>query len=509
MASYILSHDFGTTGDKGILVDEEGKIKASYSKSYKSYSPHSDWIEQKPSDWWNTFCEVTRNILDSSKVRAEDISVVSITGTQPGCVPVDKKGRVLREKTILHSDLRAKDQAEKLVSELGGFGEFYKIHGIGIHPEQHSTSKIMWLKDNEPGIYDKTYKFLQNWSFIVFRLTGEFSGDYGGASSAGWLDIKKREYSEEILEVAGIDLEKLPDLFESSEIVGSVDQRASRKTGLEEGTPVVAGSGDTQCSAIGAGVVEEKRIYCYLGSAHQTGTYSDKCVLDPENRMSNFIHPDPGKIMPYTFVHGGGTTVDWFIRNFVLGKNSGDSEEEDKMRDIFERKAEEVPVGCRGLVFLPYIHGGGGPHWRRECRGTFSRISAIHTKSHFYRAVLEGIAFALRWALTQIEDAGFPVLDWGEVRIIGGGSKSKVLTQIYADLFDTKLSVMERPLEGTTLGSAMIGGVGVGIWENYKTATEEVLGVGRTVEPNSENNKIYQENYGIFKRLFDSVIEVT
>ncbi len=506
---YILTHDLGTSGDKAVLVDSEGNLVASEFRPYPTYRPRPLWVEQCPEDWWVAVVESTRNILRKTKIPPEKIAAISFSGHFPGCVPVDKEGRVVRKYVMIWADLRAEEQGKKLVEKLGGYENFYKIHGLGHPLGMLSISKVMWLKENEPEVYNRTYKFLQTWDYIILKLTGKFVGDYGGASNTGWLDVRKRKYSEEILEAAGIDMDKLPDLYESHDVVGYVTDEAAKVTGLKPGTPVVAGSGDSICAAVGAGVVKERTAYCYIGTASQLAAFSHEPILDPKARINNFLSAIPGKYTPFSYISAGGLSVDWFKSTFLGIEESILSNLGIKVLDVYESKAREVKPGCGGLIFIPYIAGGGGPHWNPNARGAFIGITSLHTKrADFYRAVLEGVAFAFKWLVEQFEEAGIPLRKWGEFRTIGGGALSDLWVQIHADILNMKMIVLENPQDTTAIGAAIMGGIGVGLWKSYEEAAERVVKIKKVVEPTPENVEIYEKLYELFKSSFRNLNEI-
>lgn len=255
MASYILSHDLGTTGDKATLFSAEGKLISSTFASYQTYYPEIGWAEQDPDHYWRAFCESTKALIDKAKIKPFDIAVVSFSGQMMAALPVDKDGKALRN-SIIWADLRSTKQVGELSTRIGE-DSVYEITGHRLSAS-YSATKIMWIRENEPEVYKNTHKFIHAKDFIVSRLTGNIYSDYSDASGMNLLDIKSLDWSEELLEATKIDQNKLPDLVESTEVVGKVTGKASSLSGLIQGTPVVIGGGDGACATCGAGVMGER-----------------------------------------------------------------------------------------------------------------------------------------------------------------------------------------------------------------------------------------------------------
>jgi len=505
----ILVYDLGTTGCKVVAFTPKGRVVASHYEKLKTYQRHPTWVEQKPEEWKAAIRKGTKILLKEKKITPNQIKCISISGTQMGAVPVNDKGRPLREYTIMHFDYRSSAQAKKLIENMSGFDNFYKIHGLGHPPENLSICKVMWIKDSERKIYEDAYKFLQSKDFIALYLTQRFVTDYTDASNTGWLNIERREYSEDILEAAGIDVEKLPEIHDSHDIIGYVTKKASRETGLKMGTPVAIGAGDTPATCLGAGIIKEGVCYSYIGGANWNGVCSTKPILDPLIRMINLCHPIPGKYNVFSFTPSGGIIQDWFVDSFY--RREGTAERNMYSKDSFGIMNQEISktsLGALGLICLPYLRGGGGPHWNPNARGAFLGVSILHKRRHFLRASLEGVAFSFRWVMEQTEKAGFPVLKWRELRDVGGGAKNKYWLKIYSDVLGMKLSVLENPQEVTSLGAAIAAAVGVGFHKDYEASVKEMVRISTIILPNLKSTKIYDEIYGIYKEAFHTLTPI-
>ncbi len=495
---YFLVYDLGTSGVKAVLFNTEGRAIAREYRRYNTYYVRPQWVEQSPEEWWVAVVESTRNILRKTKIPPEKIAAISFSGHFPGCVPVDKEGRVVRKYVMIWADLRAEEQGKKLVEKLGGYENFYKIHGLGHPLGMLSISKVMWLKENEPEVYNRTYKFLQTWDYIILKLTGKFVGDYGGASNTGWLDVRKRKYSEEILEAAGIDMDKLPDLYESHDVVGYVTDEAAKVTGLKPGTPVVAGAGDVPAAAVGAGVVKEGISYICTGTAFWSGIFTNSPMISPQYRICTLCSMIPGKYTPHQFTHSGSASIDWFIEHFLISEKEGAERAGISIYDVIQIKAEQVPIGSGGLVFLPYLMGGGAPHNKSYIKGGFLNLTLAHRKEHFIRAIMEGVALTMREIIEIFREEGAKI---ELIRLIGGSAQNATWRKIMADVLGVELLVPELLQEANCLAAAVAAGIGVGIYKDYSIVEKLIRDIA-VEKPDSEAHKIYTEIYKVYKNIW-------
>lgn len=498
----------GTTGDKAILIDDRLNLISSKKAPYKTYYPKRNWTTQRIEEVWEAVVRSTREVIDESKIKPDDITVIGFSDQMMTSVPVDKDGNPLIGEVGIWCDARSKKQAERLCEKLGGVNEYYKITGCGWQPEIANISKDMWLKENKPEIYGRTYKFLQYKEFIAHRLTGKFGTEYGDMSMSGRMNCAKREISEEIFEAADLDLTKVPEVHKSHEIIGRVEKEAAKTTGLKEGTPVVLGSGDGICSSIGAGVVRENMAYTYCGSASWTGVLSEKPSLNPEIKMnSNMIMPVGDTYQLNMVTSAGGISQDWFKDGMYpaedyLCKNVLGIPTYEKMKN----DATNISPGAEGLLFLPYLRGGGAPHFDINVRGSFVGLDITHNRAHMFRALLEGVAFNLRWLFDRFDELGIPIYSIEKIRSIGGGVLNELWMQIYADVCNHNFATLKYPLESTGIGAAIIAGIGADIWDDYQEASN-YINIAEEYEPNSENSEKYNRMYKIYRKAYQALSE--
>lgn len=504
-ANYILVHDLGTTGNKAVIVDENLGLLASGYTPFEQHYPKANWVEQSPEEWWSAVVESTKEALETSGVDPADIAVVSFSAQMMSQTPVTEDGELLVDRTAIWADCRSGEQAERLHEAFGGRDAYYSIHGVGWQSELHVINKLRWIKDNMPDVYDRAYKFLQAKEFIAQRLTGNFATEWGDASMCAYMDISERRLSEEIFEAAGIDMDKIPPVLESHDVVGHITPEAAEITGLKAGTPVCLGSGDVICSDIGAGVVKPGMAYTYIGSANWTGVFSEDPSTDPRVKMNcSTCLPWPDAYHLVMITAAGGIAQQW-------GEDAMYSIEEEiaerfgtSVYDVMAEEAGQVPPGSDGLIFLPYLRGGGAPHFDVNARGAYLGALLPHTRGHLMRALYEGICFNIRWLYELFEQVNVPIFGLDEIRAIGGGVQNDLWMQIYADVNGIPFARVTNPQQATAVGAAIMGGVGVGIWDSYQEAAELVK-ISKRFSPNEEVIDIYDQLYPIYKEAYPTL----
>lgn len=501
MRKHILAHDLGTTGNKATIYDTDGNLLASSYDEYPTNYFGHNCVEQDPMDWWRAVCSSTRAVIEAANVSPRDIACVSFSGHMMGCLPVDKDATPLRP-SIIWADSRSVDQANRLVEQVG-MEEGYHITGHRLLP-MYSAAKIMWVRDNEPDVFAKAHKILHVKDFIAARLTGKFATDLSDAAGMNLYDLNKRAWSEPLLKASGIPVEILPEPYPSTHIVGEVTKKAAEETGLAEGTPVVIGGGDGPCAAVGSGVVREGSAYNYCGSAAWIGIASEEPAYDPQMRTFTFFHLDPDLFMPVGASNNGGYSYQCF-RDAVWGSEKAIAEDLGvSLFDLMGMKAETVPPGSDKLLYLPYIRGERCPYDNPNARGVFLGLTPNHKKEHLTRAVLEGVILNQRIILDALESQGARV---DEMCAIGGGAKSALWRQIMADVYNKRILRPRLLQEATSLGAAIAGGVGVGLFDDFRAA-ERMVQIVETQDPNPAAHERYEQLYPIFQSAYSALVPI-
>lgn len=496
--AYLLGIDVGTSGTKTVLFDEAGNTIASALGEYPMYQPNIGWAEQDPEDWWRATYTTINEVLTKSGVNPSDVKGVGLSGQMHGAVLLDKDYNVLR-KAIIWCDQRSSAECGQITSLIGK----ERLIEITANPALtgFTASKVMWVKNNEPHIFEKIKKILLPKDYIRFRLTGEFATEVSDASGMQFMDIPARKWSSEVLDKLGVDKSWLGDLYESQEVSGKVNKQAAELSGLKEGTPVVGGGGDQAAGAVGNGIVRPGVISSTIGTSGVVFAYSDKVSIDPKGRVHTFCHAVPNTWHIMGVTQGAGLSLKWFRDNFCIEEKRVAEQMGIDPYVLMDQEAEKVEAGCGGLLYLPYLMGERTPHLDPNAKGVFFGLSAKHEKRDMIRAVMEGVVYSLKDCLEIIKEMG---VDITEVRASGGGGKSKLWRQMQADVFGTDITTINSS-EGPALGVALLAGVGVGIYDSVPQACDAVIKVKSRQNADMTLNARYSKFYVIYKQLYKSL----
>jgi len=497
---YILAHDLGTTGNKATLFSEDGNLCGSEVFSYDTHYFNDTWVEQNADDWWNAVCITSKNLIASTKINPSDIAVISFSGQMMGCLCVDKDGTPLRP-SMIWADQRALEQVKQIERHISQW-EFYQIAGHR-NASSYAMQKLMWVRDNEPDVYKKTYKTLNAKDYAVFKLTGKFYTDYSDGNSNTCLDINTFEWSEDILKYANIEIDKMPELKPSTFNAGGVTKEAALACGLVEGTPVVLGAGDGLTANVGAGSISPGKTFCCMGTSAWIATTSEKPIYDEKMRTVTWAHAVPGLYALNGTMQYAGGSYNW-LKNTICTKEIEDAKASGKSPyDFMNAQIAESPAGANGLIFLPYLLGERAPRWDTYAKGAFIGIKPETTRGDMLRSVLEGATMNLAIILDILRTK----VDISEIMALGGGAKGAVWRQIMADIYNTKIIVPSILEEAGSMGAAVIGGVGVGLYNDF-TAIDRFINITSEHEPNPEAVKVYKPARKHFDACYDALKDV-
>lgn len=496
--AYLLGIDIGTSGTKTVLFDLAGNTVASHTSEYPLYQPHIGWAEQQPEDWWNAVVESIGKVIQKSGIKNTEIKGVGLSGQMHGMVLLDENNKVLRP-AIIWCDQRTQAECDQITSIIGK----ERLIEITANPALtgFTASKIMWVKNHEPQVFEKVKKILLPKDYIRFCLTGEYATEVSDASGMQLLDVPKREWSKEVLQKLGILYEWMPTVYESQEVSGSVTNSAASLTGLAKGTPVVGGAGDQAAGAVGNGVVEKGIISSTIGTSGVVFAHLDEVSIDPNGRVHTFCHAVPGKWHMMGVTQGAGLSLKW-MRDQFCGEERELAQHLGIDPYVFmNQEAEQAKPGCDGLIFLPYMMGERTPHLDPYAKGVFFGLSAAHRRQEMIRSVMEGVSYSLLDCLEIIRQMGAPIT---EVRASGGGGRSALWRQIQADMFGTDIVTINSS-EGGALGVALLAGVGIGEYKSVPEACSAVIKRNTVQKPIKDNQAIYQSYYAIFKALYPAL----
>jgi xylulokinase len=492
---YFIGIDIGTTGAKTVLIDKEGKVISTATVEYPLYTPKPNWAEQNPEDWWHATVKSIKKVLKTSKIGGENIKSIGLTGQMHGLVLLDKENNVLRP-CILWCDQRNDEECNYATEKIGK----EKLYKILCNPilTGFTLGKLLWVNKNEPQIYEKINKVLLPKDYIRFRLTGEYATDVSDASGMLFLDVPKRQWAREILDIFSIPIEWLPKCYESPEITGYITKGVAKITGLQEGTPVVGGGGDQAAQAVGSGIVKTGLVSVTLGTSGVVFAHTDEVKIDPQGRIHSFCHAIPNKWHVMGVMLSAGGSLRWFRDRFCQEEIKMARKSKIDPYQIMTENAGAIPAGSDGLLFLPYLTGERTPHADPYAKGVFFGISLLHTKPHFTRSILEGVAFGLRDSFEIFNELGIPVY---QVRISGGGARSELWRQIIADILGVEL-VTINVTEGAAYGAAILSSVGAKFYSSVEEATEKMIKITGRTSPNMEKNNFYTQLYQQYKFLY-------
>lgn len=492
---YILAHDLGTSGNKATLFSAEGRLVTSEVFSYGCHYFNGIWAEQEPEDWWQAICVTSKNLISKAGINAGDVAVVSFSGQMMGCLCVDRAGNPLRP-SIIWADQRAQAQASQISEHISMY-DFYHISGHRNSPS-YGLQKLMWVRDNEPEIYANTYKTLNAKDFIVLRLTGNFYTEPSDATSNGCIDLNSLQWSEKLVNLSGIDGDKLPTIVPSTTVAGEVTRWAAEQTGLKTGTPVVMGGGDGLCSNVGAGSVSVGKTFSYVGSSAWVATTSDKPLFDEEMRTFTWAHIVPGLYSPTGTMQSAGGAYNWLKQQVCKFETAEAQRLGVSPYDLINAEVARSPVGSNGVFFLPYLLGERAPRWNSDATAAWLGLKMENQRGDMLRAVLEGVTMNLN-VILDILRKSLPI---DELLVIGGGAKGPVWCQMMADIYNAKITVPVLLEEATSMGAAMTGGVGVGIFKDF-SAIDKMIEINHTVTPDPAAIKAY----GPVKEAFEVCYE--
>ncbi|HYX28547.1 MAG TPA: xylulokinase [Pyrinomonadaceae bacterium] len=489
-----LGVDVGTGGTRAVVVDTAGYVQASATVEHEPFaSPQTGWAEQDPRDWWRAAQLAIRKVITDSKTPSDDIKAIGFSGQMHGSVVLDDHNQVLRP-ALLWCDQRTNAQCRTITETVGA----ERLIELTCNPALtgFTLPKLLWLRECEPDAWRRVHSILLPKDYVRLQLTGDKATDVADASGTLLFDVAARRWSDQVLSASEIDQRLLPKAYESTEVVGLVSRTAAEVTGLRSGTPVVAGAGDQAAGAVGMGIVRAGSVSATIGTSGVVFAATDRPALDPKGRVHTFCHAVPGRWHVMGVTQGAGLSLRWFRDQFgVAGDAHGDGYE------VLTREAATVAPGADGLLWTPYLMGERTPHLDPHVRAALVGLTASHTRAHIVRAILEGVAFSLRDTFEIFKEMNVPV---EEIRLGGGGARSKLWRQIQADVYRHSVKMVQAE-EGAAYGAALLAGVGIGAWRSVETACDAVVQITSTVEPHASSMQLLDRQYRKFCRLYPAL----
>jgi len=501
---YLLGLDVGTTGCKSILFSPDGAIVSSAYGEYRLHHRRPDWSELDPEEVWRAVVATVRASVRGKGVDPRLISAVSMAVLGEAFLPVDRDGNWLHW-SMTTFDARAVEETRWLEENLGA-GEVYQVTGQPLTAAMpiYTLPKIMWLRENEPGVYGRASKFLCWEDYVNMRLCGRPVIDYSVATRTMLFDIRRKRWSRKILDAVGLDEGLLPEVSPSGRVVGEVTREAAAELGLAEGTPVVTGGHDQPCGALGAGVVEAGPAMDATGTTLCLGVLQPGLTLTEGMRLDGYAvhcYVTEDRYFMFGFNPSGGVALRWF-RDTLAQREKEDAQKSGvDVYDLLTREAAEAQAGSTELFHLPYFEGSGNPTFNRRARGAFIGLTLAHGRREVIRSILEGVTYELRRIIESIEGHGVPLT---ELRAIGGGARSRLWLQIKANVTGKRVAA-PSVTEAAALGAAILAGVGAGTYGNAEEAVRRVYREREAFTPEKEPAELYDRYYRVYKGLYDAL----
>ena len=491
---FFLGMDVGTGGTRAVLIDGGGAIVTSAASEHAPFkAERPGWAEQEPEDWWRAALAAIRAVLaqaaaDMPGFSAARIGGIGLTGQMHGAVLLDKDGAVLRP-ALIWCDQRTGPQCDWLHRELGR----ERLIELVANPAlpNFTLTKLLWVKEHQPEVWARVAHVLCPKDYVRFRLTGTYAMDVQEASGTLLLDVANRRWSSEVAHAAGVSESWLPELFESPEVCARIADDAAKLTGLQAGTPVVAGAGDQGAGAVGMGILEPGAVSVTIGTSGVVFAATAKPSLDRGGRLHTFCHAVPGRWHVMGVTQAAGLSLRW-LRDLLLPGGS---------YDLLTGEAARIPAGSDGLLWTPYLLGERTPHLDSDARAAFVGLTAGHGRGHLARAVMEGVAYSLRDSFTLFAEMGVPVKG---VRLGGGGARSAIWREIQAAVYGHTCDVLVAE-EGGAFGAALLAGVGGGGWSSVEEACAQSIQVAAQIAPQAEELKRYDAGYEGFQKVYSAL----
>lgn len=476
---YLLGIDFGGGASKATLLSEAGEVIATATYEYKTSYPKEGWVEQNPVDWYIATKENIKAVLCKSKISASDILGIALDAATHTAVLMDENFNVLRP-SIYWTDIRCLSQVQFLKENHNETILKEVLHSPG---SIWTLPQLMWIKENEPDIWEKTEKICFAKDYVRHKLTGDYVTDYIEAEGSMFFDFNKLCWSEDLCKILRFRPEKLPKVIKPTDIAGKITKEASFDTGLSEGTPVICGTTDTVMEVFASGGASKGSMTVKLATAGRICVITDKAY--PDKNIINYSHFVDSLWYPGTATKACAASFRWFRDTF-----GGDFE-------ALDNEAEKIDIGSNGLIYHPYLNGELTPYQNPNLCASFVGIRAGHALGHFARAVMEGVCMSMKDCMLTLNDIGIHHSE--KAVAIGGGAKSRLWRQMLADSLGITLVTKEH--SDSSFGSAMLAGIALGVWETPEDALNVCNKTILETVPNKENTQKYQKLFEKYKKI--------
>jgi|HigsolmetaAR205D_1030408.scaffolds.fasta_scaffold00126_16 gluconokinase len=496
--TYFIGLDIGTTSTKAIVFTRSGSIKGTGNVDYPLLVPQPSWAEQEPDAIFNAVIQALRQAIAQAGAKQSDIAGIGFSTAMHSLIAVDDSGNPLTN-VIIWADNRSVEQTERLKQDGTGH-RIYLATGTPIHPMSPLT-KLIWMREKDPDTFRKAAKFLSIKEYVIYRLFGQYVVDYSIASATGLFNLKRLDWDEEALHVAGISAQQLSEPVPTTHVLRGLDKRYADEIGIDPDTPFVVGASDGVLANLGVGAIEPGQVAITIGTSGAVRTVVPEPITDQKGRTFCYVLTDKHWVIGGP-TNNGGLMLRWFRDEFSWPEVEKAKELGVDPYDVMIQAAKDVPAGAEGLLFLPFLSGERAPWWNPQARGSFFGIGLHHKRQHFIRAVLEGILFSVYSVGIALRDLAGGAR---EIRASGGFARSKEWRQIMADMFGYEV-LIPGTHESSSLGAAVLAMHAVGAIRDL-SEVNDLLRIVHRHEPDLERSGTYLELFYIYERVYLNLLE--
>ena len=477
--TYLLGIDVGTTSLKAGLFSADGQCVGIEREEYTLDTPSVERAQLDANFYWQACVRTITKLLKISAIDISAIAAISVSSQGETLIALDDQGVPLYP-AIVWLDSRAGPQAHRLAAQFQK--QVYEKTGIAEIIPTWPACKILWLKENEPEVFTKTRKFVLVQDYLIYRLTGTFASDGSISCTSLYFDIVQNRWWDEMLDAIGISVDQLPEIFQPGSLIANIQKSAAEETGLSTQTKVVNGGMDQAVGAIGAGNIRAGIISETTGSALAIQVTVENPSMDPHRSIPVYFHSIPGHYLLVPVCPTAGMSLKWFRDQFGQAEIQEGAKNHVDSYDLLTKLAETVPPGSDGLIMLPHLMGAFSPQINPAARGSFTGFTLRHTRAHFIRAVLEGVAFMLMRNVEYIEQAGIPIQ---EIISTGGGSRSHLWNQIKANVCNKPVITLQNEETGL-LGNVILAGTAVHVFASIADGCAKMIKMQEKIDPTEE-----------------------
>jgi len=495
----LLGVDVGTTNVRSFVFNEKGEVLGQAFREMEIHRPKRDWAEEEPEELWRATLETIRGSVKTSKISPDDVAMISFSAQMHGMSMIDREGKVL-VRLLTWLDLRAAPECEKL-GEIMNLYELYSRTGCPpcfVYP----FVKILWVKENMPKIFGQCYKVLSAKDYIMYRMLGEPYLDHSVAAGSQLLNIQKLKWDDGVLEIANIDEDKLPVLCDGNEVIGELPRTIAKLTGLKSSIPIILGASDGALGNVGLGSVEEGIAAANIGSSGAIRVISDKPFIDGSQDMRFFCYyVAKNWWLPGGAINNAGIVLRWFREVFGQPEIEAARKRGVDPYEVMVEEAAAVTPGAGGLIMVPFFAGERFPVRDPKAKGTIFGLTLAHGRAHVIRAIMESVVFTLKWIMEAMEEQGLAI---NEVRVSGGGARSRIWRQIQADVLGKPVAHTKIE-EASALGAAMLAAISLGIYKDLNDASRNMVKIMERHTPNPEVHSKYEDMFQMYKDLYGAL----